>query len=451
MPPQIHLPSLDFSKHTSDSFAKLLGNEDLSDITLVSDDLLHVKAHKVVLSLSSPFFKQLIQANPHFQSVLYISGFNHQMLKHLVNLMYLGKVEEEIDDISVFMEMIKQFRILEHLFGESDSEIVQKQENFETTQHSIKELNDLSLDTTEVQSFKEDTEHLEAPGNNEDGTLSFDVSTNNYLDPKPLSTKRLLKLEELSCDTCKHVAKTCERLKIHKRKHEILHPCRFCSFTAEVYKILRKHIDDEHPNLKFKKKPAKLSCDHCGFIAIRSKRLKTHVQQMHMDKYPCEQCGTAFLTTEKMEIHIGKKHEIKREIIKCEECVFQTKFQSALRNNHREKHTDHVYVCDQCDYKTKAQYRITVHKKAKHEGKRFYCDRCDYSAPYREGLSRHVNIKHEGKTYQCDWCGYKATTNGNLKIHTEAKHDGKKYPCDQCNHQATQLGSLKIHRKKHNM
>ena len=126
------LPVLDFNKHTCDSFAYLLNDEDLSDVTLVSDDLSQVKAHRIVLSVSSPFFRQLLQTNPQSQSVFYIGGVNQQMLKHLKDLMYIGRVEEEIENIDLFMNLVKQFRVLDHLIGEGTQAQLKGEINLKT-------------------------------------------------------------------------------------------------------------------------------------------------------------------------------------------------------------------------------------------------------------------------------------------------------------------------------
>merc|ERR1712129_174531 len=422
--------SLAFSKHTTDSFAWLLDDEELSDITLVSDDLVHVKAHKIVLSASSPFFRQLIKVNPQVQTVFYISGLNHQMLKHLLSLVYRGKIDQEIENFDVFMKMVKDFQILEHLFKVN---IVENQ--------TISDESEYIFDTKII---KEDVTDLESEG---DRVLSEQPSKNNYEYQKPLSAKRLIKLKKLTCGKCEHIANTSKRLRIHKLKHEVRHKCRFCNFEAEVQTHLKKHINDEHPGMKLIKAPVNLTCELCGFIAKRSIRLKNHINKVHADRYPCEECGRTFLTTDDLDIHITKTHKNMNLLVFCEECTYKTKYPSNLRKHHKEKHTDHVYMCDKCEDVTKSQTRIRVHKQSKHEGKRFLCDKCDYSAPYREGLSRHVMIKHEGKTYHCDFCDYRATTNGNLKIHVESKHNGKRYPCDKCDHQATQLGSLKVHQR----
>ena len=51
----------DFASIVSESFATLREEEDFFDVTLVSEDLIQLSAHKVVLSSCSPVFKALIK------------------------------------------------------------------------------------------------------------------------------------------------------------------------------------------------------------------------------------------------------------------------------------------------------------------------------------------------------------------------------------------------------
>ena len=51
----------DFRKNVSKSFSVLRKEEEFFDVTLISDDEQHIAAHKLVLSASSEFFKNIIR------------------------------------------------------------------------------------------------------------------------------------------------------------------------------------------------------------------------------------------------------------------------------------------------------------------------------------------------------------------------------------------------------
>ena len=56
----------DFQATISGSLSLLQKEEDFFDVTLVSEDHTQIKAHKVVLSACSPFFKNILKKNPHY-------------------------------------------------------------------------------------------------------------------------------------------------------------------------------------------------------------------------------------------------------------------------------------------------------------------------------------------------------------------------------------------------
>ena len=133
------------------------------------------------------------------QTVFYISGFNYEMLKHLLSLVYRGKIDQEIKNFDVFMKMVKDFQILQHLFEE---DIVENKTMSDENEYIF------------------DVDNLESDG---DRVLSEQPSKHNYDFQKPLSAKRLIKIKELNCGECEHITNTSKRLKIHKLKHEVRH------------------------------------------------------------------------------------------------------------------------------------------------------------------------------------------------------------------------------------
>ena len=60
----------DYKSHVYSSFRNLQFNEDFADVTLVSDDQVPMKAHKMILSSFSPVLKDLFLINPHPHTIL---------------------------------------------------------------------------------------------------------------------------------------------------------------------------------------------------------------------------------------------------------------------------------------------------------------------------------------------------------------------------------------------
>ena len=66
----------DFQSSASQAFQLVRKEEDFFDVTLVSDDEVHLPAHKLVLSASSNFFKSMLKKNSHSHPMIYLSGIN---------------------------------------------------------------------------------------------------------------------------------------------------------------------------------------------------------------------------------------------------------------------------------------------------------------------------------------------------------------------------------------
>ena len=70
----------DFQTNLTSAFRDLREDNEFTDVTLVCEDGQQVKAHKVVLISSSPFFKNLLQRNKHPHPLIYMRGLNSKDL-----------------------------------------------------------------------------------------------------------------------------------------------------------------------------------------------------------------------------------------------------------------------------------------------------------------------------------------------------------------------------------
>merc|ERR1712126_671084 len=83
----------DFQSNVSKSFG-LFRNEDyLHDVTLASDDHKKVKAHKLVLSACSSYFKDIFKNNPHSHPLICLDGISARDLNDIMNYIYDGEVQ----------------------------------------------------------------------------------------------------------------------------------------------------------------------------------------------------------------------------------------------------------------------------------------------------------------------------------------------------------------------
>ena len=55
----------DHGTNAPNTFKELWGDQDFADVTLATADDRQIKAHKVIISSCSPFFRNILVKNPH--------------------------------------------------------------------------------------------------------------------------------------------------------------------------------------------------------------------------------------------------------------------------------------------------------------------------------------------------------------------------------------------------
>merc|ERR1711983_278674 len=93
-----------FQENMTTSFKTFRSDGELFDITLACDDG-QLEAHKVILSASSNFFRQIIKRNPHPHPLLYLKGVDIDVCKSLLDFMYLGKAKVKQETVNMFLTL----------------------------------------------------------------------------------------------------------------------------------------------------------------------------------------------------------------------------------------------------------------------------------------------------------------------------------------------------------
>ena len=89
-----------FPNVAKEMFHRLRSDTAFTDVTLVSEDLVHVPAHRVILAASSDIFQSILSntsSTPPGSSIshplLYLRGVRHTQLEALLTFVYEGEVE----------------------------------------------------------------------------------------------------------------------------------------------------------------------------------------------------------------------------------------------------------------------------------------------------------------------------------------------------------------------
>ena len=87
---KFNLNWVNYSDHLREMLHEMMNSSYLTDVTLVCDDKVQFKAHKIVLSACSSVFKSIINQLPQNSSVIYLRGIQHQEMESILEFMYLG-------------------------------------------------------------------------------------------------------------------------------------------------------------------------------------------------------------------------------------------------------------------------------------------------------------------------------------------------------------------------
>merc|ERR1712133_133738 len=215
----------DFETNISRSFKKLRQEEDFYDVTLVSDDHVHISSYKLVLSSSSDFFKTILRKSTHSNPMIYLTGVNSKELDFVIDYIYDGEVQIFQEDLNKFLAIAKILKIeglAEHPLNQNDK--------------NSQSFSNLSFPKTEEEEVDEkptaDFLKVEFPGENES------------------KEKRRKKRRSVNVSTSIiDVKEAIEQLITNK---EDVFECRNCGKTTTRIGDLRKHVEIHIDGLSYK-------------------------------------------------------------------------------------------------------------------------------------------------------------------------------------------------------
>ena len=100
-----------FTSWTKSTFKDLLKEQEFTDVTLACEDDKQIKAHKVILSACSHFFRNIILKNPHPHPLIYLKGLHFKELSSIIEFIYVGQTEVAQDDVEMFMNAAKDLKV----------------------------------------------------------------------------------------------------------------------------------------------------------------------------------------------------------------------------------------------------------------------------------------------------------------------------------------------------
>ena len=363
-------------------------DDEYKDVTLVSDDKQSIKAHRNILSASSPVFKHMLElVTQSSHPVIYLRGIQFLEIESIIKYIYLGKAE------------LLQERMNEFLSAATNLEIRELSTSFEVSQsnnrldmgQNVNVSNDVTqpsvIESTDKQHERIGLLNL-LQGEEKDRENIF----SNISDYQT-------KCQSVKCDQCDYEAKQQHDLKLHIRQSHntiLVNTWKMLSnedvdSTSETQPPEIEDKLNEPIELEFEKKISKLQCPECDQSYSEEQNLYKHIKNAHY-KFSCNKCENKFVSQTGLTSHLQSKH--KGVKYACNQCDYQATQPSNLKVHMERRHGTNKYACNMCHFETKAQYDLKLHIKHKHPSDCVACEHCDKQFTSHAKYVLHVKKKH---------------------------------------------------------
>ena len=233
MDDKFNLSRKDYQSNVIKSFSSLRHDDNLNDVSLVSDDNVQIFAHKVVLSSCSGYFKDIFIKNRQPHPFLCLIGVNSQEVNNVLDYIYKGEVLIGQDKLDKFLEVAKKFQLEGLRLRHSETKI-----NVDNFKREIKEV--------EIPSFpyiNEVVSHKNIGSLSETAVVS-DMSSNiEELDSTIENEISRTSDGFWQCRRCPQITKKKSNIKEHVVSHieGLSFPCQSCGKKCRSRQALRFH------------------------------------------------------------------------------------------------------------------------------------------------------------------------------------------------------------------
>jgi len=429
-----------------------LFQHDFADVTLATEDGHQVLAHKLILSSSSQFFRDILLRNPHKNPILYLLGIKRKELVQVLKYVYLGETDIEVEEVETFLNVGKQLQIKgllhdETVHDEKDQETNQfLKDNATSTEPINNKLKNIPQEygakaiSFEGNSFSNDI----LSGNEEEAKSENMINNmiNNMMEKEALIAIQFDPLEEkmYKCKVCekefsirksymKHINHHKTFIKKHHKVSEVLDNNK--QLIAKTSSNSDKNTDEKPvANIKY-------NLNEKSFANITSDS-ETHI-------FYCNLCNYSAQNRREVEDHIYVFH--KGNIYKCDQCQKAFKFRHVMAEHIKNKHSDVMYQCNRCDKLYKRKSHLKEHIEAVHDKIKHSCSLCKYESGRKDYLAQHIQSVHGGDPFTCSECDYKCEFKEQLSNHQKRYHGGIINKCDICDMSFKDRFELSHHKK----
>jgi len=326
----------EFQTSTSQAFQSLENDENFTDVTLACGGGSQIKAHKVILSSCSQFFKNILVQNPHQHPLIYLNNVAIEDLRSLMKFIYSGQVEVAGDNLPVFLKTADELQVeglLQNMVAKESKS--NARENVVEVEDDEEEC-EVERDEPEVSSPTpqpyEMFEVKQESGSEAGGSQEEEKGKSKWwMQENDIDTEPVYKTEnELDDDIeakldaltekrdgmwrCIECGKT-DKQKFHLRRHAeihlegISHKCPACEKTFKTRANVKQHFNLQHTA----KKDTSIygSEKNVGWRGLEGDASPPFIPGLNSSppkSFPCETCGHTAPTKNALRVHKYRKH-----------------------------------------------------------------------------------------------------------------------------------------------
>ena len=421
-----------YSDHVTFILREMMTSKDFADVTLVTEDKKHLRAHRNILSACSSVFKNILEIDPHNNNpLIYLKGIEYLDMESILNFIYLGEAKFQEERMDQFLLVAKSL----------DIRVLGKSENI--------------INTTESTNEAECVAEVDKPNQvNKSNSLMAEVE-----DFKSIQEE----------DSTFLVAEDSESKRREEESNTLVVAEDLKSKQEEECNIL---LAEDSKSNQEQEKNSNLKCHQCNKTFTRKRSCKEHIKSVHEGfKYVCNECGKSFKTKYPLQTHLVIDHsepeqnvfkgyqgdpenfkkvaayfdiDIDDSTAKCKICSksLQGRNQyghvSGLRihllREHKLQREFYNYYCSNCGkiYTLKSQRDMC---EAKHGNipYKITCSHCQRGFMDLPRYKRHLRTHNGEKSHQCIECGRRFREKTQLKTHMVIHTGETPFECTLCN------------------
>ena len=247
-----------FQRNLAKNFSSLRSEEEFFDVTLVSDDQQMIPAHKLVLSASSPYFKDILTKTKHSHPLLCMEGISCVELKYILDYIYQGEVLLQQEELDRFVSVASRLKLDGLIL--SEDEVKEPQNPLETQQNLVKKPTPIPSSNKVTDTIKQ--KRVKSEPSKSQGFPSYAIEKNVLLPNDSMQNfQNILNFSEVdqkinenfymnpnssfTCCLCGLTKKRLSDIQTHVELHlhqQVFLPCQSCGNTFKTRSLLSKHL-----------------------------------------------------------------------------------------------------------------------------------------------------------------------------------------------------------------